>query len=357
MMKKVLATVLAAVMCLGVLAGCGGVNYEGKIKEGFLYETTGISPDAVMLTVNGVEVTAEEFFYWVGYGCSEVDYYNGGIDWAAEADGVTMNDFIKSEAVQTAALYAVVKGLAQKHGVELSEEDRAAITANIEAGAEYYGGMEVYAQQMESQGVSIALMEELETVSYLYSGLQTVYLDESSDLHPADADLKAYGDSIGAYTVKHVLFDIRECTEEEAAEKLAKAEEVLAALDNCTEEDLFTTFDGFIAEYGDDPGMAANPNGYTFDDSHTQTLVPGFADACKALAENEYSDVLTTDYGYHIILRLPLEVDTYLGQYFSVMMEDALLSADIKYSKAYDSVAAQTYYEALVAQMEAMLAE
>jgi len=53
--------------------------------------------------------------------------------------------------------------------------------------------------------------------------------------------------------------------------------------------------------------------------------------------------VLTTDYGYHIILRLPLEVDTYLGQYFSVMMEDALLSADIKYSKAYDSVAAAHY--------------
>ena len=49
MMKKVLATVLTVAMCLGVLAGCGGVNYEGKIKEGFLYETTGISPDKVSI--------------------------------------------------------------------------------------------------------------------------------------------------------------------------------------------------------------------------------------------------------------------------------------------------------------------
>ena len=359
MMKKVLATVLVPVMCLGLLAGCGkgGINYKGEVKEGFIYETTGISPDAVMMTVNGVDVTAEEFFYWVGYGCSELSYYNGGIDWSADVNGATMDDYIKSEAARTAALYAVIKHLADENGVELSEEDAAAISAKLAESAEYYGGLDVYEAQMESQGVSLALMEELDAAVYLYGGLQEVYLDEGSKIHPSEDALNDYAAMVGAYTVKHALFDIRECSEEEAAEKLAKAEEIVSALDNRGEADLVTLFDGFISEYGEDPGMTTNPNGYTFKDSDDESLVPGFADACKALGENEYSDVLVTDYGYHVILRLPLDVESLVAEYFDVFVQEALATADIQYSDAFASASAQTYYEALIAVMEAQLAE
>ncbi len=357
-MKKVLATVLVLVVCLGLLAGCGkgGINYKGSVKEGFIYETTGISPDAVMLVANGVEVTAEEFFYWVGYECSELDYY-GSLDWAADLEGFTMDEYIKSEAAKTAALYAVVKNLAAENGVELTEEDLASIAADTEATAEYYGGMEAYTQQMEMQGVSIELMEELDSVVYLYGGLQEEFLDETSKIHPTEDALKDYGATIGAHTVKHVLFNIRECSEEEAAEKLTKAEEVLAALDNRGDADLETLFDGFIAEYGEDPGMAANPNGYTFNKSSEETLVPGFADAYKALGENEYSGIVTTDYGYHIILRLPLDTESLVAEYFTVFFQDAVNTAEVEFSDAYESVSAQSYYEALIAAMEAMLAE
>ncbi len=357
-MKKVLVMILALVMCLGVLSGCGkgGLNYAGEVKEGFIYETTGVSPDAVLMTVNGVDVTAEEFFYWVGYGCSELSYY-GSLDWAAEVNGATMDEYIKSEAARTAALYAVIKDLAAQNGVELSEEDAAAIAADTAANAEYYGGMEVYTQQMESQGVSLALLEELDSIVYLYGGLQEVYMDESSSIHPTQDALNAYAASVGAYTVKHVLFDTRECSEAEAAEKLAKAEEILAALDNRGDADLVELFDGFVSEYGEDPGMATNPNGYTFKNADDEALVPGFADACKALGENEYSDVLVTDYGYHIILRLPLDTSFLVAEYFDVFVQDAVAAADIAYSDAYATVSAQTYYEALVAQVEAQLAE
>lgn len=357
-MKKVLVTVLALVMCLGALVGCGkgGVNYEGKVKEGFIYETTGICPDAVMMTVNGVEVTAEEFFYWVGYGCSEFDYY-GTLDWSADVGGFTMDEYIKSEAGKTAALYAVIKNLADKSGVTLSEEDLASIAADTEANAEYYGGMEAYTQQMEKQGVSIELMEALDSVVYLYNGVQEAYLDETSVIHPSENDLKAYADEMGYYTVKHVLFDIRECTQEEAAEKLAKAEEVMAALDSCDAEALLETFNGFVAEYGDDAGMASNPNGYTFTNEDDEALVAGFADACKALGENEYSDIVVTDYGYHIILRLPVDKDVLLAEYFSVFMENEMNTAEVEFSDAYETVSAQNYYKALIAVMEAMLAE
>ena len=358
-MKKVFATILVLAMCLGVLSGCGkgGLNYEGKVKEGFLYETTGISPDAVVATVNGVDVTAEEYFYWIGYGCSQLSYYGGGIDWTMDVEGATMDEYIKSEAMRTAALYAVVKDLADKNGVTLTQEDNDAVAADIAASAEYYGGMEAYEEQMQLQGASLALMESLNGIMYLHNNLKELYLDESSKIHPSADTLNGYAADMGSYTVKHVLFDIRECSEEEAAEKLAKAEEIIASLDSRGDADLITLFEGFIAEYGEDPGMSTNPNGYTFSNEDDEMLVPGFADACRALGEYEYSDVITTDYGYHILLRLPLDMSAVAEQYFDVFIQDALATADVAYSDAFEGISAQNYYETLIARMEAQLAE
>lgn len=358
MIKKALVFCMALVLCLGTLAGCGngGLNYKGEIKEGFLYETTGISPDAVVLTANGVDVTAEEYFHWIAYGCSQLSYYSS-IDWTQDVDGASMDDYIKSEAAKTAALYAVIKNLAKENKVELSEEDVAASAADIEGNAEYYGGMDAYAEQMEAQGASVALMQEINDVVYLHDNLREVYMDESSKIHPTDDTLNDYAAMVGSYTVKHVLFDIRTCTEAEAQEKLAQAEEVIAALDNRGDADLVTLFESYITEFGEDPGMTTNPNGYTFNNSDDEALVPGFADTCKALGEYEYSDVLVTDYGYHIILRLPLDREALTAEHFDVFIQDALATADVAYSDCFESISAQAYYEALIAHLEARMNE
>ena len=60
------------------------------------------------------------------------------------------------------------------------------------------------------------------------------------------------------------------------------------------------------ADLSEDSGKAYYPEGYTYTPG---TMVPQFEDAVSALKEYEISDVVETDYGYHVIMRLPLSAD------------------------------------------------
>ena len=87
-------------------------------------------------------------------------------------------------------------------------------------------------------------------------------------------------------------------TDEQKETARAVAEEVLAKAKAGAD------FDELIAEYNEDPGVSSNPNGYYFGKGQ---MVKEFEDASYALNEGEISDVVETVYGYHVILRLPID--------------------------------------------------
>ena len=92
--------------------------------------------------------------------------------------------------------------------------------------------------------------------------------------------------------------DGSELTEEQKAETLAKANEVLEKAKNGED------FDALITEYNEDPGMTSNPDGYYFGKGQ---MVEPFENAAYALADGEISGLVETDFGYHIIKRLPID--------------------------------------------------
>ena len=79
--------------------------------------------------------------------------------------------------------------------------------------------------------------------------------------------------------------------------------------DKATEDKVYKSaksgknFDELIKEYGQDPGTTANPDGYLFTKGE---MVKEFEDASYALKENAISKPIETQFGYHIIKRLPL---------------------------------------------------
>ncbi len=74
------------------------------------------------------------------------------------------------------------------------------------------------------------------------------------------------------------------------------AEEVLTKLNNKE-----ITFTDAIAEYGDDPGMLSYPDGYDVCEGY-EMYVEEFTAGSMSLAEvGEYTDLVATSYGYHII--------------------------------------------------------
>ena len=115
-------------------------------------------------------------------------------------------------------------------------------------------------------------------------------------------------------------------------------------------DDPLATFDALADKYGEDPGRAANPQGYTF--THG-TMVEPFDAAARALGENEISDVVESEYGCHIILRRPLDIhaaaDAVRETYFEVFFNAETDKTEMTLSPAVDKFDVETVYEALKA--------
>jgi peptidyl-prolyl cis-trans isomerase C len=97
----------------------------------------------------------------------------------------------------------------------------------------------------------------------------------------------------------------QDLTTEEQAKKKELAEKVLARA-KAGEE-----FVALVAEFSDDPGVAQNNGEYTF--TRNQMVKP-FEDAAWALPPGEISDLVKTDFGYHIIKKiesLPARIQTF----------------------------------------------
>ena len=114
------------------------------------------------------------------------------------------------------------------------------------------------------------------------------YVAKSEDV------IKLYEDNY--VRAKHILVD-DEATAEKVLAKIAAGED----------------FDALLAEYGKDPGMEANKDGYTF--SYGKMVKP-FEDAAFSLEIGEISQPVESDLGYHIIKREPLlELPEEIAQY------------------------------------------
>ena len=133
-------------------------------------------------------------------------------------------------------------------------------------------------------------------------------------------------------------------TEEEAK---AEAQAVLDRLNGGED------FDTVMNEKSEDSGLAGNPDGYIFTEGD---MMPAFYEAAKALGEGETSGLVQTDYGYHIIKRIPVDYDGELENYRSAIVMgmgkniDELLNqwvseADVQTTDEYDKVTYQTVYD------------
>lgn len=110
------------------------------------------------------------------------------------------------------------------------------------------------------------------------------------------------------------------CAKHILVNDIKTAEEVMKKLQADPE-----SFDELISQYGQDPGMESYRDGYVFT---YKEMVEPFEEGAFALKENEISEPIETDYGYHIIKREPLPGTLYESSYNTII--DMLISKKLE---------------------------
>ena len=326
MRKRVL--VLALVLSLG-LCGCGIRKEEEDAS--LLGRAAELGEEMILLTVDGREIPAWRYLYWLAFTCDQVreKYKDSGmtLDWEAPVSGGTLANYAKDQALANTALYATVETFAERYGCVLSESERAALAETWSQRAAAHGGEEAYIQELAALGLDRLRAEELTEVGMLYAKLYDLCLTEGSEL----SELLGTADSL---TVDRILIKAGE--DREAARE--KAAEVFSRLNGA--EDPAAAFSALAAEGDDKTGPRTLLPG---DGALAQTL----EDAAKALEEGQYSGILESEEGFSILRRLASEGTERAGEAFDRALQEAAESALVKTTPAYDSLDAAAFDKAL----------
>ncbi len=257
-------------------------------------------------TVDGTAITDVDMEYYIYEAAMEYFDENKGVltepskfEWDKEVeDGKTAEDIVREKALETAIDEVITMNMGEKAGMEWNEKQTIETAKMQIAQMESMYGKELVELNAKAQGLSGVKQYRRKMVqAQMLQAVQEDMKANPDNYFPEDmAALKDFPGTAGA-SVKHVLISTQEKEGEEPVnveEKRALAEEILAKAK--AGED----FDALVAEYNEDPGQTEE--GYTFGPGEMQKA---FEEAAFALGVDEISDIVETNYGYHIIKRIP----------------------------------------------------
>lgn len=274
--------ILAGLLCIGIascgLTGCG--DESGKSVRVVL--TTGFEKDEVF-RIETISCTLPEIMVYLTNIQNQYESVYGEEIWNTDLEGVTLEDNVKDIALAQIAQIKTMNLMAKQYEVELTKEEKEQVK---NAAKTYYSSLNE--AEIEAMGVSE------DTIASLYSEYalaKKVYQYIIKDINPEISD-----DEARTITVQHILLKTyamdgtgkkieytkkaREDTYQTACEVLEKAK---------AGED----FDELIRHYSEDDKTT-----YSFGKGE---MDEAFEKAAFNLGTGEISDIVETQYGYHII--------------------------------------------------------
>ncbi len=282
-MKKILSALLVFVLVLGMMSGCQQNNATVNVA-----------------TVGSEVITSGEMKYAIGVvknsltsGMSEQaleDFWNTLID------GVDPEDYIRENAIDLLVDMTLLAQTAKDHGITVTD-DRI---------NEYFTqNQAALADLMKQYSVDEATLKAIYRKQMLYNDFAQTVLAEDPTFNPSEEALKEYFQA-HFYKAQHILkLTVDQETNTPFAQDQKDAvrgemETILQALKGGAD------FEAMMLEHTEDPGVEQSPEGYVFTEGE---MVPEFYEGTVALPENGISEVIESSYGYHIIKRLPLDVE------------------------------------------------
>jgi len=366
MMKKMIASVLALVLCFSMFAGCSKTD-DAAATAGLDYAAAfaKYDPDTVVATIYGDDVTWSEYFFMLYVGLSELEYYFGPIEWDNKVmDGYDYNyeEYGKMLARDSVCQYHTIHNQAAKDGISLSDAQVAELEASMELFKQTNCGEDATDADVEeflvkNMYVTRDVYDFVNESYYLYEELFKLYVGENGEKQ-TEEQIREFVEKTPYMTAKHILIKtvdesgnaLPEEQQAAAREKIYDIYEELKGIEDKVV--LEKTFNSLMSKYNEDEGVALFPNGYTFTRGE---MVEPFEEAAFALEEYELSDVVASDFGYHIILRLPTTADSavnynyetdgfytisnYASQSsFAKIMSEWIAEGDLKWKPEFENI-------------------
>lgn len=313
------------------------------------YVTDGaIKKDDVVATVNGLEVKADLYFNWLStvYMNMAYNYYYYGMELDVnevldEENGTTVADYFVNQAAMMAQMYTLVREKAKDAGLDLTDEQK----------EELAGLSEEYTT--ESTMYYITTMEGMQqayTDTQLIIALRDHLYGEGGELEPTEDTLADFVTENGNYNCRYILQRTDELEEDDTEGRAAKQQQAQDLYDQLLEvpaDELEAKFIELQAEYNDD----GNTEEFTFD--ATTSLVSGFREKLAELEDGQIGLTEETDYGYFVVLRLPVDLDsvetTYIENAYNTVITEWMDNAETELSGALISLDAKACFEKLIA--------
>ena len=318
-MKKMIKRIasLAAVIAVSaaMLVGCGGsAGTSGKGEPA--------------ITLDGVSVSMDEANFYTYIMKSQYESYYGTEIWDMEVEeGKTFGDSMKEMVNDALVQMLIMNSKAEEYGVSLSSEDNTSVSEYIENFKANVGEEEMAAQGI-TEAVIKSVIEKSYIASYTYDAMMAQEEVELSDEEKADA---------ACVRVQHILISTTETITQDAdgnnvdmtadEAKEYKETQKLLAETVLSKAKAGEDFQELANEYtAENAGFefAFDKNG--FDPVNYSYMVEPFYKASWELGEGEISDLVESEYGYHIIKCVSLNDET------ATQAAIALAENDLKYA-------------------------
>lgn len=385
---KIWKRTLAALLAAGLLAaGLTACNSPAKAEPTSIDKVAGISADTTLFTVDGQPVTAADYCYWLTYNMDYISsyLYNGEEPvWEdAAVNDMTVEEYIKNSAMETAKTYRVVTNKATEYGCVLSPEEEATLDERMAQMVTTYGeaewetaleagevnedmseeekadwlsthGQTAFQKALDAQTVDNAGLRSISGIYLLYSKtLPEKLFAEDGPYAVTDESFQSWVDENQYYRFKHILLTTTDA-DGNALDDAGKAE-VKARLQTILDgirasEDPIAAFDAAMTEHSEDTGVTYYPDGYF---AKPGDMVEPVETAALALGVDEISDIVESSFGYHIILRLTPDTEenrtAYQAELYNDLFTQWVEEAQVEETEAYSNLDMASYYANLLA--------
>lgn len=291
----------------------------------------------IVATVGKTKITKGEFEFYLSSIKSQLSgtELQTDEDWQTqEIEGEKAIDVAKRRALEIAVNNAEYCEVAKAQGMNFDSVEKQRIKDTKQQVITSYGGEKAYKDFLKNNNITDGFIHFMCESTVYYEKILNKVREENPVTEEEKREYFETEKSVLESEVrkaKHILIltkDMQTGTAFSEEKKMSAKEFADSLLERIKAGE---DFDGLMRKYSQDPGLETNPQGYVFSDGE---MVPEFEQAVDSIAFGEVT-MCESDYGYHIIKRLPIEYGDVADKIEDAILEERVSEKIAAWKKDY----------------------